>query len=99
MRISDWSSDVCSSDLSLNLDAATVAGMFAGTITTWNDPAIAALNEGVELPATAVTPVHRQDDSGTTEDFTDYLFQAAPDVWTSEPDGVDRKSTRLNSSH
>lgn len=73
---------------SLNLDAATVAGLFAGTITTWNDPAIAALNEGVELPATAVTPVHRQDDSGTTENFTDYLFQAAPDVWTSEPDGV-----------
>jgi phosphate transport system substrate-binding protein len=73
---------------SLNLDAATVAGLFAGTITTWNDPAIAALNEGVELPDLPVTPVHRQDDSGTTENFTDYLFQAAPDVWTSEPDGV-----------
>ncbi|WP_439591955.1 phosphate ABC transporter substrate-binding protein PstS [Microbacterium sp.] len=72
----------------LNLDAATIAGLFAGTITNWNDPAIAALNEGVELPDLAVTPVHRQDDSGTTENFTDYLFQAAPDVWTSEPDGV-----------
>ncbi len=35
-----------------------------------------------------MTPVHRADDSGTTENFTDYLFQAAPDVWTSEPDGV-----------
>ncbi|GAA1939029.1 phosphate ABC transporter substrate-binding protein PstS [Microbacterium aoyamense] len=72
----------------LNLDAATIAGLFAGTITNWNDPAIAALNEGVTLPDLAVTPVHRQDDSGTTENFTDYLFQAAPDVWTSEPDGV-----------
>ncbi|RWR20571.1 phosphate ABC transporter substrate-binding protein PstS [Microbacterium enclense] len=72
---------------SINLDAATVAGMFAGTITTWNDPAIAATNPGVTLPDTAVTPVHRQDDSGTTENFTDYLYQAAPSVWTSEPDG------------
>ncbi|MDO8381830.1 MAG: phosphate ABC transporter substrate-binding protein PstS [Microbacterium sp.] len=72
---------------SLNMDAATVAGLFAGTITNWNDPAIAALNEGVDLPDLAVTPVHRADDSGTTENFTDYLFQAAPDVWTTEPDG------------
>ncbi len=72
---------------SLNMDAATVAGLFAGTITNWNDPAIAALNEGVELPDLAVTPVHRADDSGTTENFTDYLYQAAPDVWTTEPDG------------
>lgn len=72
---------------SLNLDAATLAGLFAGTVTNWNDPAIAALNPGVTLPDLAVTPVHRQDDSGTTENFTDYLFQAAPSVWTSEPDG------------
>ncbi|HEX5730967.1 phosphate ABC transporter substrate-binding protein PstS [Microbacterium sp.] len=72
----------------LNLDAATIAGLFAGTITNWNDPAIAALNEGVALPDLAVTPVHRADDSGTTENFTDYLFATAPDVWTSEPDGV-----------
>ncbi|WP_214466360.1 phosphate ABC transporter substrate-binding protein PstS [Microbacterium flavescens] len=72
----------------LNLDAATIAGMFSGAITKWNDPAIAALNEGVELPDLAVTPVHRADDSGTTENFTDYLFQAAPEAWTAEPDGV-----------
>ncbi|WP_194396015.1 phosphate ABC transporter substrate-binding protein PstS [Microbacterium atlanticum] len=71
----------------LNLDAPTIAGLFAGTITNWNDPAIAALNEGVALPDLAVTPVHRADDSGTTENFTDYLYQAAGDVWTSEPDG------------
>ncbi len=73
---------------SLDLDPATVAGMFTGDITRWNDPAIAALNEGVELPDLAITPVHRSDDSGTTENFTDYLFQTAPDVWTHEPDGV-----------
>jgi phosphate transport system substrate-binding protein len=72
----------------LNLDAATIAGLFAGTITKWNDPAIAALNEGATLPDLVVTPVHRADDSGTTENFTDYLFQAAPAAWTSEPDGV-----------
>ena len=72
----------------LNLDAATIAGIFAGTITTWNDPAIAALNDGVELPDQAITPVHRSDDSGTTENFTEYLGAAAPDVWTYEADGV-----------
>jgi phosphate transport system substrate-binding protein len=73
---------------SLNLDAATIAGIFAQTITSWDDAAIADQNEGVELPALAITPVHRSDDSGTTENFTDYLFQAAPDVWTYEADGV-----------
>ncbi|MDY0910813.1 phosphate ABC transporter substrate-binding protein PstS [Microbacterium sp. CFBP9034] len=72
----------------LNLDAATIAGLFAGEITNWNDEAIAVLNPGVELPDAPVTPVHRADDSGTTENFTDYLFAAAPDVWTYEPDGV-----------
>lgn len=73
---------------SLNLDAATIAGIFAGTITTWNDPAIAGQNPDVELPATAITPVHRSDDSGTTENFTEYLGAVAPDVWTWEADGV-----------
>ena len=73
---------------SLNLDAATIAGLFSGTITNWNDPAIAAMNPDATLPDLAVTPVYRQDDSGTTENFTDYLFQNAPTVWTSEADGV-----------
>ncbi|WP_350349282.1 phosphate ABC transporter substrate-binding protein PstS [Agromyces sp. G08B096] len=73
---------------SLNLDPETVAGIFAGTITKWNDPAIAASNEGVELPDAAITPVHRSDDSGTTENFTEYLGATAPDVWTWEADGV-----------
>ena len=72
----------------LNLDPATVAGIFAGTITNWNDPAIAATNEGTTLPDLAITPVHRSDDSGTTENFTEYLGAAAADVWTYEADGV-----------
>lgn len=72
----------------LNLDAATIANLFNGSITNWNDPAIAALNPDVTLPDLAVTPVHRADDSGTTENFTDYLFQASGGAWTAEPDGV-----------
>ncbi|MGF3056882.1 phosphate ABC transporter substrate-binding protein PstS [Microbacterium sp. YY-01] len=67
---------------SLNLDAATLAGIFTGDVSQWNDPAIAALNEGVELPVTAINPVHRADKSGTTGNFTDYLAAAAGDVWT-----------------
>lgn len=66
----------------LNLDAATVAQIFNGAITRWNDPAIAATNPGVALPNTAITPVHRSDKSGTTENFTDYLAAAAPEQWT-----------------
>ena len=72
----------------LNMDSATIAGIFAGTITSWDDAAIVEQNEGVELPALAITPVHRSDDSGTTDNFTDFLAQAAPEVWTYEADGV-----------
>jgi phosphate transport system substrate-binding protein len=72
----------------LNMDAATIAGVFKGDIAKWNDPAIAALNEGVELPDEFITIVHRADDSGTTENFTDYLSQAAPEVWDAEADGM-----------
>ncbi|MBO0979963.1 phosphate ABC transporter substrate-binding protein PstS [Microbacterium sp. SD291] len=68
----------------LNLDGKTIAGIFAGGITNWNDPAIAALNEGVELPDLAIVPVHRADASGTQETFTKYLSAVAPDVWTYE---------------
>lgn len=71
----------------VNLDAETVAGIFRGEITNWSDPAIAALNEGVDLPDMRLTAVHRSDDSGTTENFTDYLHATAPDTWTDEEDG------------
>ncbi|PXA68514.1 phosphate ABC transporter substrate-binding protein PstS [Cryobacterium arcticum] len=69
----------------LNLDADTLAKIFKGDITTWNDPAIAALNADATLPATAITAVHRSDDSGTTKNFSDYLNQVAPTVWTEKP--------------
>lgn len=68
----------------LNLDAATIASIFAGTIANWNDPAIAALNDGVELPDLAISPVHRSDPSGTQETFTKYLESTAPEAWPHE---------------
>jgi phosphate transport system substrate-binding protein len=71
----------------LNLDAETIARIFRGEISNWNDEAIASQNEGVELPDTAITVVHRSDESGTTENFVDYLAQAAPKVWTDEVSG------------
>ena len=69
----------------LNLDAATLAKIFKGEITTWDDAAIVALNEGTTLPSAPITAVHRSDDSGTTKNFADYLFKVAPDVWDAEP--------------
>ena len=78
---------------SLNLDASTIANIFNGTITTWNDPAIAKLNSGITLPSTAIAPVHRSDDSGTTANFTDYLSKASDGAWTSPPDDTWPTST------
>ncbi|OLT21763.1 phosphate ABC transporter substrate-binding protein PstS [Pseudonocardia sp. CNS-139] len=72
----------------LNLAPGTVARIFNRQITTWNDPAIAADNPGVALPATPITPVNRSDESGTTENFTEYLAAAAGADWPHEPDGV-----------
>ena len=73
---------------SINLDAATLAQIFDGKITKWNDPAIAGQNDGVDLPATAISPVHRSDDSGTTDNFTDYLNKAGGGKWSYDADGV-----------
>ena len=67
----------------LQLSPATLAKIMSGKITTWNDPAIKAENSGVSLPSTKITPVHRSDDSGTTNNFTDYLHQTAPSDWSS----------------
>ncbi len=72
---------------SLQLDAATLARIFDQKITTWNDPAIAELNPDAELPDTRITPVNRSDESGTTENFVDYLSQAAAKDWPHEVDG------------
>jgi phosphate transport system substrate-binding protein len=70
----------------LRLDADVAAGIFSGEIERWNDPALVALNPGAALPDARISPVHRSDDSGTTENFTDYLAEAAPDHWPFEPD-------------
>jgi phosphate transport system substrate-binding protein len=68
----------------LNLSPDTIAGIFAGKISTWDDAAIKADNPDAKLPSTKITPVHRSDDSGTTQNFTDYLNKAASTVWTDE---------------
>ncbi len=69
----------------LNLTPELIAGIFANEITNWTDPAIAEINPDVEFPDLAINPVHRSDDSGTTENFTDYMSQTAPDIWTFGP--------------
>ena len=70
---------------SLILNADVAAKIFNGVITTWNDPAIAAINPGVTLPSTPVKVFFRSDESGTTENFTGYLKAAAPSSWTAAP--------------
>jgi phosphate transport system substrate-binding protein len=62
----------------LKLDGKTVAGMYLGTITKWDDPAIKALNPGVTLPSKAIATVHRSDGSGTNFIFTHYLSSIDP---------------------
>ena len=65
----------------LQLSADTIAKIFQGEITTWDDAAIKADNPDATLPSTKITVVHRSDGSGTTNNFTKYLKAAAPDVW------------------
>ncbi|GEL99865.1 phosphate ABC transporter substrate-binding protein PstS [Cellulomonas terrae] len=71
----------------LNMSAATIAGIFDGKITSWDAPEIAAENPDATLPAQPITPVHRSDESGTTENFTDYLAAASDGAWPYEADG------------
>ncbi len=66
----------------LKLDGQTIADIFQGKITTWNDPAITKLNPGVSLPSTKITVVHRSDSSGTTALFTTFLSDYSSD-WKS----------------
>jgi phosphate transport system substrate-binding protein len=73
---------------SLQLKPATIAKIFSGKITTWNDPAIAADNSGVSLPSTKITTLHRSDSSGTTDNFTKYLSTTDPTDWTYPHDKV-----------
>ena len=73
-------------DGQLKLTADLLARIFNGEITSWNDPAVAAVNAGVTLPDTKINVVHRSDSSGTTWIFTNYLAAAAPGVWKAGAD-------------
>ena len=71
----------------LNLKPDTIAKIFDQEITNWNDDAIAADNPDADLPDLEITPVNRSDESGTTENFAEYLEAAAPDAWPHEVSG------------
>lgn len=71
----------------IQMSGKTIANIFNGTITSWDDPAIAAENKGVDLPAMAIIPVNRNDESGTTKNFTEYLSAASEGAWTFKPSG------------
>jgi phosphate transport system substrate-binding protein len=68
----------------LKLDGPTLANIYLGKVKKWNDPAIAALNSGVDLPDTDIAVVHRSDGSGTTFIFTNYLSKVSDD-WKNGP--------------
>src|SRR5437763_4383405 len=67
----------------LRFSGALLADIYLGKVKTWNDPAIAKLNPGAKLPASAITVVHRSDGSGTTFNWVHYLGQVSPD-WKSK---------------
>ncbi len=67
----------------LQLSGPTIADIYLGKVTKWNDPEIAADNPGVTLPDTAITVVHRSDGSGTTAIFTNYLSKVS-DEWSNK---------------
>ena len=63
----------------LKLTGGALAGIFLGSITKWNDPAIVKLNPGLKLPDAAITVVHRSDSSGTTFNFVNFLSKVSPE--------------------
>ena len=67
----------------LNLTGEVLAKIFLGQVKTWDDPAIAEINQGVELPALPITVAHRSDGSGTTFAFVEYLSKVSPE-WEEE---------------
>ena len=75
-------------DQGLKLDGKTVADIFLGKVTKWNDPEIAGQNSGVKLPSADITVCHRSDESGTTKNFTEFLADYSS-AWKSGP-GVDK---------
>ena len=75
----------------MKLDGPTLANIFHGKITKWNDPAIAALNGGLTLPDAKITVVHRSDGSGTTFNFVNYLSKVSPEWKTAVGEGTSVK--------
>ncbi len=69
----------------LNLTAPLLARIFSGEITSWDDPDIAAANPGVQLPSQRIAVFFRADESGTTENFTHFLSEAAAEHWSWDP--------------
>lgn len=65
----------------LKLSASTIAGIFGGTITKWNDPAIVADNAQVTLPTQKIQVIYRSDSSGTSGNFTNFMHGMAPTAW------------------
>lgn len=68
----------------LQLSAETLAGIYSGQITEWDDPAIKKDNPGASLPSTPIQAFHRSDSSGTTDNFTKFLAAAGGDAWAYE---------------
>ncbi|QKW33574.1 phosphate ABC transporter substrate-binding protein PstS [Actinomadura sp. NAK00032] len=68
----------------LKLSPENIAKIFSGKIKKWNDPAIAGENAGAKLPDSDIKPIYRSDESGTTDNFTNYLHTVVPKVWTWE---------------
>ena len=73
---------------SLNLNGTVLAEIYTGKVTTWNDPAIAALNPGVTLPSKKIVTLHRADSSGATFQLTSYLNAQDPSLWPSTDIGT-----------
>ncbi|MDP1633868.1 MAG: phosphate ABC transporter substrate-binding protein PstS [Gallionellaceae bacterium] len=72
----------------LKLNGETLANIYLGKITKWNDPALVALNKGINLPDANITVVHRSDGSGTTFIFTNYLSKVSPEWKSSVGEGT-----------
>jgi len=83
----------------LRLSGANVTGIFTGTITRWNDPAIAADNPGLTLPALKIVPVVRSDGSGSTAQFTQWMVATQSPLWTAYCGKVHRSPCTQTSAY
>ncbi len=81
----------------LRLNATILSRMYAGTITKWNDPLIAAVNKGIKLPSLTIVPLKRSDGSGDTFLFTSYLAFADPTSFVASSTGPTTSTTAFPS--